>query len=110
MPSTSAEAARRGPGAGLAAALLRSAVRIALKPALSPRIPIPWQRRWLRLVARLNPPVSGVDIGPATVGGVTGEWLRTPAGGGNAHRRAVTLYLHGGGYCVGSPVTHRAIT
>ncbi len=40
-----------------------------------------------------------------TIGGIGGEWLRSPASGDG-----VLLYLHGGGYFACSAVTHRPIT
>src|SRR5262245_59138573 len=49
------------------------------------------------------PAPDGVVIEPDTVGGRPAEWLR-PEG---AERGNVLLYLHGGGYCVGSINTHR---
>lgn len=49
------------------------------------------------------PPVEGTDIEPAALGGVKGEWLRPR----HARRDAVLLYLHGGGYVVGSSRSHR---
>ena len=42
-------------------------------------------------------------VEPVGVGGVTGEWVSAP---GASERRAV-LYLHGGGYMIGSTRTHR---
>ncbi len=53
------------------------------------------------------PAPSGVDIRDAELGGVAGEWVtRAPHAAGSP----VLLYLHGGGYFVGSPRTHRPIT
>ncbi len=46
-----------------------------------------------------------VPVEPAITGGVPGEWL-TPAG---AIPARVVLYLHGGGYLIGSPATHRGL-
>ena len=94
----------------LAAPALRTATRMFLKPVLSPNVPIAWQRRWLRQLTRAIRPSRHVDIQPATLGGVTGEWLRSRYAAANAKTTAAILYLHGGGYCVGSPATHRAIT
>ncbi|MCW8194110.1 alpha/beta hydrolase [Proteobacteria bacterium 005FR1] len=45
-----------------------------------------------------------IEITPATVGGVPGEWV-TVAGG---QPRATMLFLHGGGYFGCSPKTHRS--
>ncbi len=44
-----------------------------------------------------------VTIEPVDAGGVPGEWTRIPG----IATDAVLLYLHGGGYVIGSPVTHR---
>lgn len=52
-------------------------------------------------------PVAGDATVEATVaGGVPAEWVSTP---GADARRAV-LYIHGGGWVLGSPKTHRALT
>ena len=88
----------------MVAPLLRGALKILLKPALSPRLPIGALRWWLHRLAWLNRPAQGVAIEPAIVGGVPGEWLRPAA------HAATILYLHGGGFCTGSPATHRALT
>jgi cation diffusion facilitator CzcD-associated flavoprotein CzcO/acetyl esterase/lipase len=99
----------RTPGAGeaIAALLLRGLLKMLLKPALSPRVPVPWQRRWLEALSVLTLPPRGVRFEAATLGGVPGEWVlpALPAAG-DGH----WLYLHGGAYCVGSPRTHRAVT
>jgi epsilon-lactone hydrolase len=47
------------------------------------------------------PPETAVE--PVTTRGVPGEWIR-PAG---ARTDAALLYLHGGGYVIGSPRSHR---
>lgn len=40
---------------------------------------------------------------PASINGVSGEWLLPKTGDGGR----VILYLHGGGYALGSPLSHR---
>ena len=45
----------------------------------------------------------GTTVEPVTVGGGPAEWIR-PAG---AREDAAVLYLHGGGYVIGSPRSHR---
>ena len=50
-----------------------------------------------------SPPPVGVEVRPDVVGGRPAEWI-TPHGGSTD---AVVLYLHGGGYCIGSLGTHR---
>jgi acetyl esterase/lipase len=94
----------------VAAPLLRAALRFAIRPVLSPHIPIPWQRRWLRVLTRSGRPSRRVDVEPGASGGVSGEWIRPRPPSASANSRAAILYLHGGGYCLGSPATHRAVT
>jgi acetyl esterase/lipase len=110
MLCNSAEFSPRGVREKLTALLLRSIVRIAAKPALSPRIPIPWQRWWLHRLTQLVRPSHRVDIQSGICGGVRGEWVRATGAAANAGRSATILYLHGGGYCIGSPATHRPVT
>jgi acetyl esterase/lipase len=47
-------------------------------------------------------PPEGVSYAPATVGGVPGVWVEP----GEADPQRTILYLHGGGYVVGSSDTH----
>jgi acetyl esterase/lipase len=56
----------------------------------------------------LLPPLPGVTVDERTIGGVTGLWHR-PDGAARADD-TVVLYLHGGGYVIGSPDTHRNLT
>ncbi len=51
------------------------------------------------------PPPSGVEVTPGRLGDRPVEWL-VPSG---ADRSAAVLYLHGGGYCVGSLDSHRGL-
>jgi acetyl esterase/lipase len=107
MRSDSADFVPAGTRERIAAALWRFGARIAWRPALSPRVPFARQRWWMRELARFTSPRTGIDRQSGVEGGVPGEWMRP---GGTAARRAAILYLHGGGYCVGSPKTHRAVT
>jgi phosphinothricin tripeptide acetyl hydrolase len=50
------------------------------------------------------PPVEGVEATPTSIGGVPCDWVR---GKGVRRNDAALLYLHGGGYAVGSPRSHR---
>ena len=62
------------------------------------------QRVGIEALGAMLPPVEGFEGVPATVGGIKGEWVR-----GKMVRRndAAVLYLHGGGYAIGSPKSHR---
>jgi acetyl esterase/lipase len=51
-------------------------------------------------------PPAGVTIEAGTVNGVGGLWNRPDSGADDA----AVLYLHGGGYVIGSPDTHRNLT
>jgi phosphinothricin tripeptide acetyl hydrolase len=61
------------------------------------------QRARLDALADFFPVPDGVEVEPASVGGIKGEWVRAR----HARRDAALLYLHGGGYVLGSPKSHR---
>ncbi len=61
------------------------------------------QREALDRGAASSAPPRGVRVRRADLGGRPAEWIH-PDGGRDD---AVVLYLHGGGYCLGSPGTHR---
>jgi len=67
----------------------------------------PWseQRAGLERLATMVPPPADVRYTPVDAGGVAAEWVDPP---GVSSERAV-LYLHGGGYCIGSIQTHRQL-
>ncbi|MFK7977265.1 MAG: alpha/beta hydrolase [Halioglobus sp.] len=48
----------------------------------------------------------GSEIHPVNVDGMDGEWVIAP----NATSKRRLLYIHGGGYVMGSPKSHRLIT
>jgi len=75
-----------------------------VRPGLSPSNPLAKRRRRIEAVARLLPPARGVRIEPGHLGGLPGEWL-LPEG---ARPDVAGLYLHGGGFILGSARTHRA--
>lgn len=99
--------ARESAGQALVAAILRGALRLTLRRTF--RDGLPWDRQRSRMlkVTRLTLPPRGTRFQPGASGGVPGEWSEA---GGAASPALTFLYLHGGGYCVGSPVTHRALT
>ena len=99
--------ARESAGQALVAAILRGALRLTLRRTF--RDGLPWVRQRSRMlkVTRLTLPPRGTRFQPGTSGGVPGEWA---AARGVIQPVLTFLYLHGGGYCVGSPATHRALT
>src|SRR5262245_46217197 len=64
---------------------------------------VPLRRKTMEEIAFNVAPDIGVET--MTVAGCGAEWLRAP---GVQAGRAI-LYLHGGGYVIGSPNTHRAL-
>ena len=61
------------------------------------------QRASIDAIGGFFPVAEGTEVQPASIGGVKGEWVRSR----RARRDAVLLYLHGGGYVIGSPTSHR---
>jgi epsilon-lactone hydrolase len=61
------------------------------------------QRARMDSLANFFPVPDGTEVEPATLGGVKGDWVVARG----ARRDAAVLYLHGGGYTVGSPLSHR---
>jgi acetyl esterase/lipase len=64
----------------------------------------PEQRARMDAFGTVFPPVEGIEAEPTSIGGVRCEWVR---GKGVRRIDAALLYLHGGGYAVGSPRSHR---
>ena len=110
MLSVSTEFVPPGARELLIALILRLVLRLVLKPALSPQFSIAAQRRWLKRVSRVTHPTKRVDTQSGNAGDVAGDWLRPHLGSPTTKSSATILYLHGGGYCIGSPATHRAVT
>lgn len=62
------------------------------------------QRAQIDALGANFPAAEGLEVQPATLGGVKGEWVRAK---GVRRNDAALLYLHGGGYSIGSPQSHR---
>ncbi len=87
------------------ARLQKTLTRHVMRPCLSTRRSLEQQRTWLDRLGALSPLPWGTRILPAEVGGVPGEWLANSGADGDR----LVIYLHGGGYCIGSPRSHRNI-
>lgn len=85
----------------LPCAAVRTATRLLVAPSLSPRLPTSVARRLVDVQGRLLP----VPRGTRTDRTADGLRVRTP--GADPQRRV--LFLHGGGYIVGSPWSHRSL-
>lgn len=82
----------------------RAFLRFLVKPMLGAGLPVAWQRFWFVAIASGLLPPRGTRRDAVELGGVPAE-RTTPA----AASGATLLYLHGGGYCIGSPRTCRGI-
>jgi len=67
--------------------------------------PIEQLRANMEAMATVVPPPADVTYEPVDAGGVPGEWVTAPG----ARTDAAILYLHGGGYAIGSIATHRML-
>lgn len=74
--------------------------------ASAPR-PVGWPARRARMeeVCSFTGLPEGVSFDPLTVAGCPAEWSQAPGG----HDDRAVLFLHGGGYCSGSLVSHRTM-
>lgn len=68
--------------------------------------PLAEQRQGIELLGASVPLPDGVEVEPIDAGGIPAEWL-TPA---NTIDGRTILYLHGGGYNIGSLDSHRGTT
>jgi monoterpene epsilon-lactone hydrolase len=107
QPSGGTVDARESSGQRLIAGVLRTVLRATFAVTFRAGLPVERQRRRLERLTRLALPPRGTRFTTANSDGVPGEW----ADASRPARDALTvLYLHGGGYCTGSPRTHRALT
>lgn len=85
--------------------LVRGLVRYVAKPLLGPPFPVSVQRGWSRIVSNVNVPARLASTERLNVNGL--DTLRSRPRDHEPSR--AVLYLHGGGYCVGSWATHRGL-
>jgi epsilon-lactone hydrolase len=79
---------------------------VALRAKLATRVRAPeiaQRRKDFDARSQEYPVAADVTIEPVTANGVPAEWSATP----DAARDGAILYLHGGGYVIGSLVSHR---
>jgi monoterpene epsilon-lactone hydrolase len=62
-------------------------------------------RKLDKLLIRSQRPPRGTQVVPATLNGLSGEWIHGPCAGSDA----TILHLHGGAFVTGSPATHREL-
>ena len=96
--------------ASLTARLTRTLLRALVQPTFTPEFGLKRQRQRLNALQQLMPMPFGVRKQITPCGGVP-AWRLTPAtvhdaGSAQNTGASVMLYLHGGGYVVGSPTSH----
>ncbi|HEX5371906.1 MAG TPA: alpha/beta hydrolase fold domain-containing protein [Aquabacterium sp.] len=89
------------------ASLLRSFLRVTFKAFIRPPVGVGTQRLIVSALARLMPGDGRARIERHEMDGMTTEVV-SPKQAEN--QGATVLYLHGGGFCLGSAQTHRSVT
>jgi len=84
---------------------LRQTMRRMVRPVLHPAVPVRLQRTLTRQAYRSSVPPRGCRFEQDSIGGL--PVTRTLYGDTN---QDVVLYLHGGGFIIGSSTTHRGLT
>lgn len=75
------------------------------RTSFDPNKSVQQQRSWLEKQVKRVPMPRNVAVQPSTIGEMPAEWLRPI----NVKDDRVVLYLHGGGYTMGSCNTHRTL-
>ena len=96
----------------LTAVAQRTALRLLFRNYMGPPRQAPAQRRMLARISRQPFPARGVAASQVMLGGVPCEHL-LPARMARVEdgtAAGALLYLHGGGFCIGNPLSHRPLT
>ena len=92
------------------ARILDRMLRVLTARPLDPKVdPRAFRKKFDQLAVRLSGKIKGVDVEKCDVNGIPGEWLWPTGVDRNTDAQGTLLYLHGGGYILGSPDTHRAM-
>lgn len=84
---------------------LRQTMSRLIRPALHPAVPVPVQRLLTRQAYRSSTPPRGCHFRKDTLADI--PVIRSSF---NAANQGTILYLHGGGYIIGSAATHKGLT
>lgn len=87
--------------------LYRLLLRWFYRPFLGPPFGVGFQRRFIEAAVRLIP--GPAEAESERVGSGEPPLVRVAAGRDDPTRRPALLWLHGGGFVIGSPRTHRAL-
>lgn len=86
--------------------LAQSVIRSTIRPLWSSKLPITWQRSITGALLNNGWVPRAAKVSETTLGGIRTELLVPATGAGEQ----VIFYVHGGGYVVCSPRTHRPLT
>jgi epsilon-lactone hydrolase len=86
--------------------IIKGSLRRTLKRVFGPDVPIARQRRIVNRVAVMMPAPGGVRRKALDMNGVRGDLMTA----GKQRAKRAILYVHGGGYCIGSPYSYRVVT
>lgn len=84
---------------------LQSVLEMLKANPLNPSASLPELRAWFEGSMGQMPTVPNTKITNVTVDGIASEWVDAPG----ARADHAILYLHGGGYVIGSCATHRSL-
>ncbi len=84
---------------------LQTVLQLLRSRPLIQDVPFEEMRAAMEATAGLFPLPDDVRSEPVDAGGVPGEWISVP----ESSPERTLLYLHGGGYCIGSIDTHRGL-
>lgn len=84
---------------------LRAVIELLKQRERDPNRTVAQMRTDIEVLAEVFPPAADVALERVDAGGVPAAWITAPG----ARPEAVVLYLHGGGYIVGSIVSHREL-
>lgn len=84
---------------------IRAFLRTQLAPYFRGQPSLEELRALMMAIGEQTPPRLGTVVEKVTAGAAPGEWIMTPG----ADAEKVILFLHGGGYCLGSCDSHRGL-
>jgi monoterpene epsilon-lactone hydrolase len=84
---------------------IQAFMKSAVTASLQPHIPIETRRAEFEALRARIPLPSDVQVEPVLIGSVAAEWVSAP---GSEDQR-VLLYVHGGGYVMGSCASYRVV-
>jgi len=92
------------------ARILDRMLRVLTARPIDPKVdPRAFRKKFDQLAIRLSGKIKGVDVEKCNIDGIPGEWLWPKGVDHTRGTQGTLLYLHGGGYILGSPDTHRAM-